>query len=91
MAFASDHNESTDFPAKAKELVHDYVCENLLESGETLFDVYVVLFAYILGGWKAHVATTRPDGLYFEVTHSAGRNETYITVYKKQDEIKIVH
>jgi hypothetical protein len=92
MAFASDHNEPTDFPAKAKSLVDDWVQKRMLETGgATQYDLYVVWFCYILGGWKALVCTTLPDGMYFEVTHNAGKSETYLDAYQKIDNIRVVH
>lgn len=52
------------------------------------FNVYIVSFCYILGGWKAMVSTTLPDGMYYEVTHSAVKRETYLDAYKKFKNVK---
>ena len=49
----------------------------------TLEDVYVVTYSYILGNFKAMVATTRKDNLYYEVTYDVVKNRAYIDVYKK--------
>lgn len=46
-------------------------------------DTNLVFFAYILGGWKATVATTVRDHKYYEVTHNIRSNETYLDVYVK--------
>lgn len=48
------------------------------------YEVYVVMFAYILGGWKAIVSTDMPDGKYYEVTYNSVKKETYIDMYVKQ-------
>lgn len=49
-----------------------------------LENLYIVSFTYILGGWKAMVSTNVPDdGLYFEVTHNASKEETYVDTYMK--------
>ncbi len=52
-------------------------------------NVYVVWFAYTLGNWKALVSTTLPDGMYYEVTHSFDKHETYLDAYKKFDNVCI--
>lgn len=55
----------------------------------TMEDVYVVWFNYTLGNWKALVSTTVPDGMYYEVTHNIDKNETYLDVYKKWENVII--
>ena len=49
----------------------------------TIEDVYVVTYTYILGNFKAMVATTRKDNLYYEVTYDVVKNRAYLDVYKK--------
>ena len=52
-------------------------------------NLYIVSFMYILGGWKSMISTNIPDdGLYFEVTHNASQEETYVDTYKKQSNDK---
>lgn len=77
----------------ARELVFDYI-KARLEKTDThvtfgLDEVYVVWFAYTLGSWKALISTTLPDGVYYEVTHSAAKRETYLDAYKKFDNVRI--
>jgi hypothetical protein len=50
--------------------------------GET-FTVYVVWFAYILGGWKALLSTSIADGRYFEVTYDVAKRNAYLDTYTK--------
>lgn len=52
--------------------------------------VYVTWFAKTLKNWKAMVSTDLPDGLYYEVTHNGDKNETYIDVYKKLDNVCVL-
>ena len=49
----------------------------------TLEDVYVVTYSYILGNFKAMVATTRKENLYYEVTYDVVKNRAHLNVYKK--------
>ena len=71
-------------------LVEAYVLRQLEKTDKRPeFSVYVVWFSFILGGWKALVSTSLPDGMYYEVTHSAVKRETYLDVYKKFDNIKL--
>jgi hypothetical protein len=86
-------------PEKAKKIVFDYVKKRLEKTDTHITfaedEVYIVWFCYILGGWKALVSTTLPDGMYYEVTHkpehdgSDGPAETYLDAYKKFDNIAI--
>lgn len=72
---------------KAKELVFDHVKSNLEKTDTHVTfakdEVYVVWFCFILGGWKALISTSLPDGMYYEVTHNKDKHETYIDAYKK--------
>jgi hypothetical protein len=81
------------FQGKAKALVYAYIKERLEKTdthvtfGED--EVYVVWFAKTLQNWKCLISTTLPDGMYYEVTHSGDRHETYIDAYKKFDNVCI--
>lgn len=66
------------------------VCNNYNEHRDSskneelaLDELVVVWFSKTLGNWKALVATTRRDSLYYEVTHNGVSNETYIDIYNK--------
>lgn len=51
----------------------------------TIDNLYIVSFTYILGGYKAMVSTNvSGDGLYFEVTHNATKEESYVDQYHKE-------
>lgn len=52
-------------------------------------DIYVVWLTKALQNNKALLSTNKSDGLYFEVTNNGDKNEIYIDVYKKQENIKI--
>lgn len=52
-------------------------------------DVYIVWFAYVLGGWKALVSTTVNDGMYYEVTYDKVNSCTYLDAYKKWENLRI--
>lgn len=71
---------------KAREIVMKYVNEHLDKSDGiqiTMKDVYVVWFCKTLQNWKVLVSTDLPDGKYYEVTHNGDKNETYLDVYVK--------
>lgn len=77
-------DELVDRADLAKDYVRDYVYEHLDKSDpEAAFEVYVVWFCYILGGWKTLVSTTLPDGMYYEVTYNKDKHEIYLDAYKK--------
>ncbi|MCM6930343.1 DUF6275 family protein [Enterococcus italicus] len=51
-------------------------------------ELYVVWLAKALQNNKALLSTSRfGDGLYFEVTNNGDKNEMYLDVYKKQENI----
>ena len=67
-----------------KNLVRNYAEEHLDKSdGPAEFDVFVVWQCYILGNAKWLLSTTLRDGMYYEVTFNAAKNEYYLDAYKK--------
>lgn len=62
----------------ARHLVRDLHYGNL-----SVDEIYVVWYAYTLGNWKALISTNVKDNLYYEVTHNAAKNETYVDRYVK--------
>jgi len=53
-------------------------------------ELYVVWLVKALQNNKALLSTSRSgDGLYFEVTNNGDKNEMYLDVYKKQENIRI--
>jgi hypothetical protein len=78
---------------RARELVFEYIKPRLEKTDSHvtfgLDEVYVVWFSKTLQNWKALVSTTLPDGMYYEVTHSGERQETYIDTYKKFDNVLV--
>ncbi|MDT2400026.1 DUF6275 family protein [Enterococcus avium] len=51
-------------------------------------ELYVVWLAKALQNNKALLSTSRSgDGLYFEATNNGDKNEMYLDVYKKQENI----
>ena len=80
-----------DQQGKARRIVFDYVKARLEKTDiHVTFaedEVYVVWFCYILGGWKALVSTTLPDGRYYEVTYDKEQCRTYLDNYVKVDNV----
>lgn len=85
--------EPTDFQAKAKQMVKDYVDslhqQNFPMTELPTYTVYVVWFAKTLQNWKAILGTTLPDGYLFEVTYSGDRKVAFVDVYKKTDNFPV--
>lgn len=89
----SSTDEGVDFPTQAKIFVQTEINESM-DDNVALHEIYVVSFTYILGGWKAMVSTSRPDGRYYEVTHKPehdgtdGPECTYVDTYVKVQNTK---
>ena len=72
------------FIKEAKQIVADYAKEHIDKTDtEPQFDVFVVWNCFILGNQKAMISTTIPDGMYYEVTYNAAKDEIYLDAYKK--------
>lgn len=77
---------STEFMEKAKQLVIDYFNKEVEKTDSKKLDsndVYVVWSCYILGNQKCLISTNISDGMYYEVTYNANKNEIYLDAYKK--------
>ena len=75
---------------RAKGIVRNYVERTLDKSDPPVqFDVYVVWFCKTLQNWKALVSTTLFDSTYYEVTFNGDKNEAYLDVYRKADNITV--
>jgi hypothetical protein len=78
--FAELKKDRIDDPQKyARTLVREIHYPDLANLGE----VYVVWFSYTLGNWKTLVSANVKDNRYYEVTHNAAENETYVDAYTK--------
>ncbi len=69
----SHEDEGKSFPEVARDLVQM----------QTSGNVYVVWFAYVLGGWKALCSTDLPNGRYYEVTYSREKKIAFLDTYVK--------
>jgi len=72
---------------KARRIVYEYIKPRLEKTDTHVTfapdEVYIVWFSKTLQNWKALVSTTLPDGMYYEVTYSGDKEETYLDAYKK--------
>lgn len=83
---------SDGFLAKAQEIVlenfnahrkPDRVPELILA------EINIVWFAKVLGGWICNIDSTVARGLLWKVTYASARDEMYLDVYTKLNNIKI--
>ena len=77
---------SEEFIKYAKAIVYDYAKSQIDKTDNVKFsteDVYVVWYNFTLGNSKALLSTNLPDGMYYEVTYNANRDEIYFDAYKK--------
>lgn len=75
---------------KAKQIVVDYFNSHVDKTDGvqiSIDDVFVVWFCKTLQNWKALLSTKVPDGVYYEITHNGDRDETYVDVYKKWENL----
>ena len=80
-------------PEYAQATVYEVVKQQLEKLGRhgtfSADEVFVVWFCYILGGWKALLSTTLPDGMYYEVTFNKDKQEIYVDHYVKTEQTLI--
>jgi hypothetical protein len=75
-----------------KEMVRDYFNSHVdVTDGKqiTTDDVYVVWLGKTLQNNKATASTTVADGMYYELTYNGDKNELYLDVYKKWENVCI--
>lgn len=72
---------------KALDLVHNYIINHLDKSDPEIpnFSVFIVWKAKILQNWKWLLASTLPDGMYYELTYNGDKEEYYLDAYRKVD------
>ena len=75
---------------KVIQLVRDYILNHLDKSDKTpQFDVYTVWKCKTLQNWKYLLASTLPDGMYYELTYNGDKKECYLDAYKKFENVCI--
>lgn len=83
----TEYESNTDWQDLARQIVFDWAYEGLGEYfNHPTFskdEVYVVWYCFILGGWKALISTTLPDGRYYEVTYDKNKKQVYLDTYRK--------
>lgn len=79
-----------NYQEKAKQIVIDYYNEHVEKTDNkklTESEVFIVWFSKTLQNWKALISTTISDGMYYEVTYSGDKKETYLDAYKKWENV----
>jgi hypothetical protein len=69
----------------ARELLRNHIEKQMLEVGASAFEVYVVWACKILQNWKGMLATTLPDGTYYEITYDGEKRRWYLDEYRKYE------
>ena len=85
-------NDSYEFEVICKNLIIDYVNEHFDKTDNIIRrigikDVYVVWMCKTLKNSKALLSTTVPDGKYYEMTYNGEKDELYMDVYTKVENI----
>lgn len=70
---------------KVEDIVRNYIIGHLDKSDPEKpdFDVYIVWKCKTLQNWKYLLASTLPDGMYYEMTFNGDKNEWYLDAYRK--------
>lgn len=67
-------------------LIKDYIISKLDNKDEVPdFKLFIVWKCKILQNWKYLIASTLPDGMYYELTYNGDKKEWYLDAYKKFD------
>ena len=79
-----EKKETKNMDTTALNMVEDYIVEHLDKSEEVPeFEVYTVWKTKVLQNWKYLIASTLPDGMYYELTYNGDKKEWYLDAYKK--------
>lgn len=80
-----------DMVKKAKDIVRQYVIKGAFYNAEECGDVkvFVVWQCKTLQNWKFMLITDQSDNMYYELTYNGDKNEFYLDVYDKKDNIVI--
>ena len=78
---------NAEFELISRKAVEDWYSQNREEI--TIDNVYLVWVCKALQNNKALLATTKPDGMYFEVTYNGDKNEMYLDAYSKVENVLI--
>lgn len=74
----------------ALSIVNNYALEHLDKSDSIPdFNCFIVWKCKTLQNWKWLISTTLFDGMYYEVTYNGDKEEFYLDVYKKFENVKI--
>lgn len=75
-----------DAIAEAKWILRDHFSKTREGKDAILHDneIFLVKFAYVLGGWKCELATLLAPGYLFQITHNKDFHENYLDVYVKK-------
>jgi hypothetical protein len=89
------HKPATDVKIspqkKAMVIVDEYIKAGLkYREDKPEYTIYIVWFCKTLQHWKAMVCSDLPDQEYYEVTYNGDKEEAYLDVYRKYDNIRIV-
>lgn len=69
-----------------EKILRDYIIKHLDKSDKVPdFKIYIVWKCKTLQNWKYLMASTLPDGMYYELTYDGDKNRWYLDVYKKFD------
>lgn len=74
---------------KAKIAIVEHYNASTVNKPITTDEVLTVWFAYILGGWKTMQMVNAHDGggIYYEATYSREKEEMYVDMYEKIDNV----
>lgn len=80
-----------DMVKKAKDIVRQYVIKGAFYNAEEPSDinVFVVWQCKTLQNWKFMLITDLPDNIYYELTYNGDKEEFYLDVYDKKDNVVI--
>ena len=83
---------NSDFVQLCKQVVVSYFNDRVDKTDAANIaedDVFVVWLCKTLQNNKALVSTTVADGMYYEITYNGDKNEAYLDVYKKWQNVVV--
>lgn len=73
----------------AVDIVKEFYSQNKIEIDQENFEIFIVWKSKVLQNYKYLLGSNHNDNLYFEITYNGDKDEWYLDVYDKLQNITV--